>query len=115
MGVLRTKEAQAIYEKHVADGMLDDGCPICKAEPIKSFQLWKIINNDFPYNLIAKTHHMLVPLRHVDESGLSEDERKELIDIKNYHVHQFYEFIIESTKKKKSIPAHFHLHLLTIK
>ncbi len=73
------------------------------------------MTNAFPYDRIAKTHDMIVPLRHVDEDHLNDEELKELKIIKDNYLHKEYEFIIEATYKVKSIPAHFHLHLLTIK
>ena len=77
------------------------------------FTLWKIIPNDFPYDRIAKKHHMIVPLRHVQEKDLSTEERAELQEIKGRGFDDdTYEYIIEAAQKIKSVPGHFHLHLV---
>lgn len=55
---------------------------------------------------------MVVPKRHVIEIGLSSDELHELQQLKMSYINQTYEFIIEPTAKLKTIPEHFHLHLV---
>jgi diadenosine tetraphosphate (Ap4A) HIT family hydrolase len=84
---------------------------LCEKVSIQSFTYWKITENSFPYDQIAKTHHMLVPLRHVIEDELSKDELAEFKTIKAEHVSE-YDWIIEATAKNKSIPNHFHLHFI---
>ena len=115
MGSLRTEESNDKYNNLVANGILDGGCNLCGAEPIKSFRLWKVIGNAFPYDRIAEIHHMIVPIRHVTEDGLSGEEKNELKKIKDEHINKNYEYIIEATHKKKSISEHFHLHLIVVK
>lgn len=55
---------------------------------------------------------MLVPLRHVQERELNEEELKELRKIKETYVNIEYDWIMEPVPKGKTIPAHFHLHLI---
>ena len=112
---LRTPESQAIYKKHIQDGGLKNGCPLCAHEPRTLFRFWKIMPNKFPYDKIAEKHDMLVPLRHVTESEFTSEEIKELKEIKDDYLNTNYEYIIEAAHKNKTIPAHFHLHLLTVK
>ncbi len=111
---LRSKELIEKFKLHKAKGALKEGCVLCEAETIKTFTHWKVIPNLFPYDLIAETHHMLIPLRHVKETDLTDAEKRELADIKSDYVHQ-YDYIIETTNKTKSIPEHFHLHLIIAK
>src|SRR3989344_1004131 len=111
MCALRNIESEDKYQK-LAPELLKKGCPLCLKTPEQTFTHWKIVTNDFPYDKIAKTHHMITPLRHVSEQELSDDEKKELQDIKGGYLNTHYEYIIEPTHKKKSIPAHFHLHLI---
>lgn len=115
MGSLRTQETKERYGKLLASGVLEHGCVLCKMEPIKEFKHWKIIKNDFPYDKIAKTHHMIIPVRCVEESGLTDEELKELKEIKHNYLFPTYEWILEATEKKKSVPGHFHLHLIISK
>lgn len=112
MASLRSSEMVNKYNEHQKTGVLARGCPLCDTEPLKIFKYWKIIENDFPYDLIAKTHHMIVPIRHEAEKDLTEEELAELGEIKENYINQGYDYIIEPTVKNKSIPGHFHLHLI---
>lgn len=114
MGDLRTKKSQAVYEAYKAAGHLAT-CKLCEATPLQTFKYWVIIGNAFPYDRIAATHDMIVPKRHVAEEGVSQEEWREYATIKNEVLHTTYEFMIEATHRKKSIPGHFHIHLLTVK
>jgi hypothetical protein len=114
MGQMRTKETQEKYATYVAEGGLDGGCRLCEAEAIKTFSHWKIIRNDFPYDRIAEVHHMLAPLRHVGEDDMSEEEKGEWASLKRT-VGEDYDLMIEATMRNKSIPDHFHLHLVVVK
>ena len=111
---LRSKETSRKYRDHRATGVLERSCPLCDAPEICTFTHWKIISNNFPYDLIAKTHHMIVPRRHTKELELSESEMEEFRTIK-YTDLQKYDILVEATKNTKSIPAHFHLHLIDLK
>jgi len=109
--ILRSKELIDEYKAHRDTGIMNSECVLCNATAIESFTSWKVIKNNFPYDLIAETHNMLVPLRHIKEGGLNEVELKELAMIKDGYV-QDYDYIIEATNRTKSIPEHFHLHLI---
>ena len=121
---MRTKETEAKYAEWKLQRGLERGCPLCIEAPfngfiycatVKNFTHWKIVVNDFPYDKIVEKHHMLVPLRHVAEGGLTAEERKELFDLKPTYLNDEYQFIIEATHKTKSVPEHFHLHLIVAK
>lgn len=114
MSVLRTPEMFQKYADYRAQGGLDNGCRLCEAEPIKKFNFWKLTDNKFPFDRLAKTHHMLLPIRHALEADLKEEEKNELIEIKQI-LDNDYNFIIEATNKTKSIPTHFHLHFIVAK
>lgn len=109
---LRTAKVTKAYLEYVKNGGLLDSCPLCVKESVKDFQFWRIVKNNFPYDRIAKVHHMLIPLRHVPEDALTLEEVKELREIKKIFVSDSYTWIIEPTMKHKTIPAHFHLHLI---
>lgn len=108
---LRTPEQAAAYREYRTNKPAEAPCPLCAAEAIKTFTYWKIIPNRFPYDRIAREHDMIVPLRHVTEDKLSEKERTELTAVKRDYL-QRYDYFIEATSKTKSIPEHFHIHLL---
>lgn len=110
----RTKECNALYDAYKLTPEFSRGCVLCAREAVREFSWWKIIVNKFPYDRVASVHDMLVPKRHVTEDELSEDEKRELREIKRTELHD-YQFIIEPTPNVKSIPAHFHLHLIVSK
>lgn len=112
MPSLRTPEGKRAYQEYMATMPATDACALCEKPALRAYKHWKIIDNSFPYDLIAKDHHMLVPLRHVTEADLTIDEIMELAGIKNHHLEEDYDWIIEATLKNKSIPSHFHLHLI---
>jgi len=115
MPTLRTLEGKNKYKKYRENHVIDGSCEICSKEAIVDFKNWKIVNNDFPYDLVADVHHMLVTKRHADEHGLNTEEKNEMEEIKFGYVNENYDYIIEATVKNKSIPAHFHLHLIVAK
>lgn len=108
---LRTKKGQALYKENIKNGGLKE-CPLCTVPAIKEYDFWKIVKNKFPYDLIAKEHDMLLTKRHVKESDLTEEEKQEFLKIKNNYIDSKYSYIIEATTKEKSIPEHFHIHLI---
>ncbi len=111
--VLRSEAMETAYQAHLAQHASDGTCPLCAEAPLQTFTHWKQITNHFPYDLVADTHHMIVPLRHTDGADLTQEEWIEYQTLKNT-VMQEYEEILENTTKSKSIPQHFHVHLLII-
>jgi hypothetical protein len=112
MPSLRTEQMKNTYKEYLRTHPSDGSCALCAKEAVKAFTHWKILENDFPYDLIAKEHFMLVPKRHVLERDLAPDEISELAEIKAGYIDSTYDYIIEATTKNKSIPAHFHIHLI---
>ncbi len=113
MGTLRTPETEAAYTKVKEEGHLREGCVLCTIPSVKEFNEWRIIENRFPYDLIASVHHMILPKRHTAE--LSKSEQKEYEEIKETYMQPTYEFFIEPVNRQRSIPEHWHLHLITAK
>jgi diadenosine tetraphosphate (Ap4A) HIT family hydrolase len=102
------------YEQIKQTGHLDTCCPLCDEVSIKEFTHWRIITNNYPYDAITQVHHMLVPKRHCKEDALTDSERAELLTLKEDDLDE-YDFLLESNRHKRSIPAHFHIHLLVPK
>jgi hypothetical protein len=116
MGSLRTKEMEQKYREYKKDGHMDRICNLCEKAPlVKEFRYWKIVENIFPWDNIAKLQHMLVPKRHIKYDKLNDEEKKEFDELKISYVEQEYEIIAEVTNKKKSIPEHLHIHLIIMK
>jgi len=112
MASLRTREGKKKYQEYLKTQESSTSCPLCDKKPIKDFNFWIVAENSFPYDRIAKTHHLLLPKRHVSEKELTGEELEELASIKESHINTEYDWIIEATRKNKSIPDHFHLHLI---
>lgn len=112
---LRTKKVQNAYRETMVSGTHDKGCALCDKVALKTFTHWRIVKNDFPYDLIADVHDMIIPLRHTTDVGLSKEEWEELQVIKKAHLNETYQFIMEAMTWTQSIPAHFHLHLVLVK
>jgi len=115
MGTLRTPETLQKYRDLIAAGGLQGDCALCGAPSLKTFTYWRIVANAFPYDKIATKHDMILPIRHTTEEGLTREEDEEFKHIKASYLQPEYEFIIEATNKMKSIPAHFHLHVIIAK
>lgn len=78
---------------------------------------WVVVENQFPYDKIAKTHHMLVPLRAFTEDiDMTQDERDELAAIKRRVADEkLYDVIMENVMHRRTVPTHYHLHLIKYK
>ena len=74
MPSLRTPEGKKKYQEYLKTEPSGHACSLCEKEAIKQFTYWKITENAFPYDLIAKTHHMATPLRHITEDELNAEE-----------------------------------------
>lgn len=112
MPSLRSPEGKRAYDEYLLTADTNGPCALCAKPTVTEFVHWRIIRNSFPYDLIAKTHDMLVTKRHAKESELTETELKELTEIKASPTLQEYDWIIEPTIKNKTIPAHMHLHVI---
>ena len=115
MATLRTPATEQQYKEWRAQNAATEACALCDREPLHRFHFWKIVTNKFPYDLVARTHELLVPLRHVSGRELSEAEKDELDEIKETYLGDHYELILENTRQATSIPGHFHLHLITLR
>jgi hypothetical protein len=114
LSTLRTEESEKKYHE-VLDSLDKSKCVLCTLPAIKTFRHWKIVLNDFPYDRIAEKHHMIVPLRHISEHDMDVNEALEFQGIKHGYIAAEYQYMIEPTPKKKSIPEHFHVHLIVTK
>lgn len=110
--LLRTPETQKAYEEHMKLGTTD--CFMCKEEGITFGNEWKIIPNQFPYDAIAEKHDLLVLTNHTigtySDASYALSMMKELL----FKI-QGYDAIIENAPANRSVPGHYHLHLIKYK
>ena len=114
-GTLRTDETEADYDKYKADGCLNDGQVLLDAEAKITFKYWKIVTNKFPYDKITALHDLLVPLRMTDGRDFTQEEIDELLELRETYINDNYQFIFEAMNNSKTVPEHFHLHLIITK
>ena len=116
MSVTRSEQASAKYKEALK--LLQHGdCFMCDNTPAAKYEHWCLTPSAYPYDLLAKTHLLLYPVRHVaNRTDLTEDEVDELMVIlDNIENGDKFDAILENFKKSKSVPGHFHLHLLEYK
>ena len=80
--VLRTIHMREEYQRKLNE---TKGNPafFFTSNAIKKWVYWRVINNDFPYDILAKKHHILTPNRiFMHDSEMSHAERRELSRIK---------------------------------
>ncbi len=84
---------------------------------IKEFTHWVIVTNEFPYDAIASTSHMISTKREVafDWALLSPEELAEFDQIKRDYIRSNYDVLYENLPSGATISNHFHLHLLILR
>ena len=112
MPSLRTKETDATYAAYLKAEQPFASCPLCDKKSVKEFGFWRIVENSFPYDKIAERHDLLLSKSHVKEERIEQQAWYEWQNIKKSYVNDHYDWIVEPTHSGKSIPEHFHLHLL---
>lgn len=116
---LRTTET---WNRYQAEPKKNNGdCFMCDPEAIvvvREFEHWIIIENNYPYDVVAKDHHMLIPKKHISFAvgDILEAEEDELELIKEtLDKEGEYDCIMKNFTAGQSQPQHLHYHLLTWK
>ncbi len=110
---LRTHKDEANYLRAKKAGIAKKA--LHKEAPLRVWKSWMLIENEFPYNAVFDTHHMLIPKRKsVLKSMLTQQERDELEDILD-ELSEIYDCYMVNYPKKQSIKTHYHIHLLIYK
>ena len=107
---LRSRGAQLNYMQAKELGQIH--C-LKDIEPIVTFSYWKIVPNEYPYDVAFSTCHLLLPIRVApDKESLSAVELTELESIMKTYVEHNYDCVMENTARTRSVLGHYHLHLL---
>ena len=109
---LRKPETEARYSEYRKNRKPSD-CYLCRASSIKEFEFWRLLPNEYPYDRIVKTHHLISLRRHADENALTVAEYSELYRIK-HDLRNDYDILLENTLKRKTIREHFHIHAVEV-
>lgn len=116
MSSLRTPPIEEAYHQYRENHDFITHCPLCEKEPLRLFTHWKIVRNDFPYDKLAREHNMIVSLRHTVEADFTPAETEELRKIKHeIMLSPEYDFVMEITEPHKTIPPHFHMHIIALR
>jgi len=114
----RSWRTQETHDQYLHDRQVDiktDRCPLCTAETLVQYTYWRIIPNKYPHDAVADKHEMIIPIGHTLERELSPEAKQELYNLKYNVLGKQYVFILEALPGQKSIPGHFHLHLMNPK
>lgn len=113
MGSFRTQKAIDAYNAYIKEGGLEkEGCALCNKPTIHEFTYWRVVENSFPYDKIARVHHMLITKEHKPETEVTEEEFREFARIKTGDLNAEYDYLVEPMARKRSIPEHIHYHLI---
>ena len=111
MFTLRKPESEAKYQARKRT----DECPLCTAPVVEEWKYWRLIRNDYPYDLVAEKHDLLVLKEHSDiitrNAWIELNESKYIFEFAPYEYH----CVIENLPVRQSVPGHYHLHLLRYK
>ena len=112
--VLRTPQMLEEYAKHVKKNK-GSMAFFFSSPAIKSWEYWRLIKNDFPYDVLAGKHHILTPKRiFAEDIDMTNGERKELSRIKA-ELNDDYDSMIENFIRNRTFRTHYHLHLICYK
>lgn len=111
--VLRSSKVQKQYRtRHKKQGGFNP--EFFETKPGKEYKYWRLIENDFPYDRVAKKHSLLSPRRNfINDWEMKDEERQELFEIKKeVSESQEYDSILENIPHNRSLPSHYHLHFV---
>lgn len=116
MSDLRSKNNSIKYKellKNLGDDVKDE---LVKKDSIKEWEHWRLVENDYPYDLIASKHTMIIPKR-VFGSLIEANclELAEIAEIKIELANQYNLYIESTPGTQRSIKAHYHLHCIKLK
>lgn len=89
-------------------------CFFCSSPAVRDFRLWKLIENEFPYDAVAEKHYLLAPKRHfASVDDMNQYERHELQEIRDQlESEKEFDCILENLARGRTVPDHYHLHLI---
>jgi hypothetical protein len=107
---LRTKAGEESYQVAKTNGQSK---PLELAPALKQWEHWRLIDNDFPYAVAFKEHHMLLPKRAgvADRWNLNAAEKAEFEVILRDFVYPTYDLWFENCPKRRSVLSMYHVHL----
>lgn len=105
---LRSPDGQRQYMINKEAGLMKR---LIDEPQIKEWEYWTLINNEYPYDAVYRTSHMLIPKRVVTKKDLNKTELNELNQIIE-ELSDEYDCYLVNFANKQSIKSHFHIHFL---
>ncbi len=85
------------------------------APAIAEWTYWKLIENQFPYDVIAEKHDLVVPKRKfAKKTEMNYDEIEEFAEKVRPYLVEHYDMEIRNYPKAQSVPDHYHIHVLKL-
>jgi len=104
---LRKPESEKIYQ----DKPKKEGCFLCDRDLLlKEYEHWILVENKYPYDLIASKHDLIATKRHIKgHDNLTIAEIAELNKIRN---ETNYDLEMFNKPIRQSHNTHFHIHFI---
>lgn len=112
---LRTQKTWEAYKNAPKRGAAS--CFLCEGEDldiVEEHAHWFICKNQYPYDAVAKVHHMLVPKLHVPRAELLTTPLRDELMVIQYGIETSdkYDCILTNYPGAQSHPPHLHYHLI---
>lgn len=109
--VLRSKECIEKYKARKIERKGEE-VDLMDIPSSKEWKYWRLVVNEFPYDLITSKHDMIVPKRKfANFDDMNRWEEWELADIKK-ELADDYDGFLESTISHRTVVSHYHLHCM---
>lgn len=106
---LRTQAGELRYQDAKNRKALE---PLSQVEPIKEWKYWKLIPNQYPYDMAFRRHNMLVPKRqYADRGQMHFIEWQELQIIIRDYIEKHYDVLFDNMQKRRSNTTIYHVHV----
>lgn len=106
---MRTLELETKYQEDKQNGKTKD---LLDEPAIKEWNGWRLIENAYPYDLIFKKHHMLIPTNEATQASRLHSSGLHRI-LKN--LSSDYDLWFVNMPHRRSIKGLFHIHLVSYK
>lgn len=103
---MRTAALETKYQQDKKNGKTKD---LLDEPAIKEWNGWRLIENAYPYDLVFKKHHMLIPILDVTQAlGLETPSLRRILK----ELEADYDLWFVNMPHRQSIKSLFHVHLV---
>lgn len=106
---LRSWRGERHYAKAKKAGKTHD---LQTVMPLMEWDYWKLIPNEYPYDMVFEKHDMIIPKRNfATRSDIKPKELKELNEILAWCIEPWYHVIFENSCTRRSNFVLYHIHV----